>query len=48
MSGLAAEAHPCPGTIMKHGMTVCLYFLPPQRAKDMDWCAGSSGWQQQT
>jgi len=31
------ESHPCPGTVMKHGITVCLYFLPPHRVKEVDW-----------
>ncbi|WIA22604.1 hypothetical protein OEZ86_009587 [Tetradesmus obliquus] len=26
-----------PGTMMRHGITVCLYFVPPHRAKPIDW-----------
>ena len=36
----------CPGTVMKQGITVCLYFLPPQRFKEIDWfmMEGISRW----
>jgi hypothetical protein len=36
-AGLLTVTHPCPGSAMKHSITVCLYFMPPQRAKEMDW-----------
>ncbi|WIA39364.1 hypothetical protein OEZ86_005472 [Tetradesmus obliquus] len=26
-----------PGTMMRHGITVCLYFVPPHRVKPIDW-----------
>ncbi|KAF6261998.1 Septin-domain-containing protein [Scenedesmus sp. NREL 46B-D3] len=31
------EACAVPGTMMRHGITVCLYFVPPHRAKPIDW-----------
>jgi hypothetical protein len=33
----AAEHCTVPGTMMRHGITVCLYFVPPHRVKPIDW-----------